>query len=232
MEALATLAPAVAEIDILMDVRLIEIDQRMLLIPGAIQQRANLPNESLPPLGIGTPEQLPGFLPRQIQPPQRRADGFATAPATEPLSHKCHQALERQTRRRIGPGDRWFGRFLLSRADLFTQRGLDSPAKAGAGTGVLIPQRLGTMFIVSVQPIHHSLRVATWRIQVVVATPFERKLRCRVESGGRIGRGGRPYSHLVARRLQDAMSGGGSGWRLRPVWPVRMPRSRQGCRRR
>src|SRR3954468_16944153 len=59
------------------------------------------------------------------------------------------------------------------------------------------------------------------RIQVVVATPFERKLRCRVESGGRIGRGGRLYSHLVARRLQDAMSGGGSGWRLRPVWPVR-----------
>jgi hypothetical protein len=64
MKALATLGPAIAEIDILVDVRLIEIDQRMLLITGAIQQRANLLDESLSPPSIGTPEQLPGFLPR------------------------------------------------------------------------------------------------------------------------------------------------------------------------
>ena len=37
MEALAALAPAVAEVDILVDMRLIEIDQMMVLIARAIQ---------------------------------------------------------------------------------------------------------------------------------------------------------------------------------------------------
>ena len=37
IEALAALAPAMTEIDILVDMRLIEIDQRMLLIASAIQ---------------------------------------------------------------------------------------------------------------------------------------------------------------------------------------------------
>ena len=86
---------------------------------------------------------------------------------------------------------------------------------------------------IGVSSIRHRRRLLeARRTQVVVATPFERKLRWRFESDGRIGLGGRPYSHLVGRWLQDAMSGGGSGWRLRPVWRVRMPRSRQVCRRR
>jgi hypothetical protein len=67
------------------------------------------------------------------------------------------------------------------------------------------------------------------RIQVVVATPPERKLRCKIESGGRDGR---RCSHLVAHRRQDATRTCGSGRRLRPVWRVRMPQSRQVCRRR
>jgi hypothetical protein len=50
---------------------------------------------------------------------------------------------------------------LLSRADLFTQRGLDFRAKAGAGTAVPIHQRLGAVFIVNVQPIHDGLWMAT-----------------------------------------------------------------------
>src|SRR3954469_9307003 len=106
---------------------------------------------------------------------------------------------------------------------------------AGLWLGALLPLWLSVQALPPAQAAVLCERftpVGLGRIQVVGATPFERKLRCRVESGGRIGRGGRPYSHLVARRLQDAMSGGGSGWRLRPVWPVRMPRSRQGCRRR
>src|SRR3954453_4395633 len=62
MEALATLAPAVAEIDILMDVRLIEIDQRMLLIPGAIQQRANLPTKASRRSGSARPSSFLAFF--------------------------------------------------------------------------------------------------------------------------------------------------------------------------
>jgi hypothetical protein len=60
----------------------------MLFIAGAIQQRAALPDESLPPLGIGAPEQFPGFLPRQIQPPQGGTDGFTAVSAAEPLVPK------------------------------------------------------------------------------------------------------------------------------------------------
>ena len=58
-----------AEIDILMDVRFIEIDQRMPLITSAIQERADLPDEAFAPLGISASEQLLGFLPRQVQSP-------------------------------------------------------------------------------------------------------------------------------------------------------------------
>jgi hypothetical protein len=51
-----------AEIDILMDVRFIEIDQRMALIASAIQQGIALPDKALAPLGISTSEHLPGLL--------------------------------------------------------------------------------------------------------------------------------------------------------------------------
>src|SRR3954447_20135486 len=76
MEALAAFAPAVAEVDILMDMGLIEIDQVMALIARAIQQRADLGNKSLPLVGIGASEQLASFLPGQVQ---RHAFGVLTS---------------------------------------------------------------------------------------------------------------------------------------------------------
>src|SRR4051794_2422826 len=76
MEALAAFAPTVAEVDILVDVRLIEIDQVMALIARAIQQRADLGNKSLPLVGIGASEQLASFLPGQVQ---RHAFGVLTS---------------------------------------------------------------------------------------------------------------------------------------------------------
>jgi len=48
MEALAALAPAVAEVDVLVDVRLIEVDHVMALIARAVQQCADFGDESLP----------------------------------------------------------------------------------------------------------------------------------------------------------------------------------------
>jgi hypothetical protein len=59
----------------------------------------------------------------------------------------------------------------LSSTDLFTQRGLDFRAKAGARTGVAIHQRLGAVFIVIVQPIHDGLRVATCAFSHPGGTP-------------------------------------------------------------
>src|SRR3954454_14198496 len=81
MEALAAFAPTVAEVDILVDMGLIEIDQVMALIARPIQQRADLGNKSLPLVGIGASEQLASFLPGQVQPVQGAADGLAAEAA-------------------------------------------------------------------------------------------------------------------------------------------------------
>ena len=63
MKALAALAPAMAEVNILVDMCLIEIDQVMALIACAVQQRADLGDESLPLARIGATEQLAGLFP-------------------------------------------------------------------------------------------------------------------------------------------------------------------------
>src|SRR4051794_41812553 len=110
MEALAAFAPAVAEVDILMDMGLIEIDQVMALIARAIQQRADLGNKSLPLVGIGASEQLASFLPGQVQPVQGAADGLAAEAAGGLRLHKTKQTpprpprvFLRSPRRRPGP---------------------------------------------------------------------------------------------------------------------------------
>src|SRR3954453_9038430 len=66
-----------------MHVRLIEIDQVMALIARPIQQRADLGNESLAFLRLGAAEQLVRLLPRQLEPVQRAAEGFAAAAAAK-----------------------------------------------------------------------------------------------------------------------------------------------------
>jgi transposase-like protein len=47
--------------------------------------------------------------------------------------------------------------------------------------------------------------------QAVVATPWRRRLRWALESGGRIGLGERRCRHRVGRLWRDAMNGVGSG---------------------
>ena len=51
-----------AEIDILVDVRFIEIDQRMLLISSPIQPRADLADEAFTPLGSARPSNFLAFF--------------------------------------------------------------------------------------------------------------------------------------------------------------------------
>ncbi len=131
MEALAALAPAVAEVDILVDVRLIEIDQVMVLITRTIQQGANLGDEGLPLLGLAAAEQLAGLLPRQVQPVQCLADGLAAAAAGELRPHEANQTPQCPTWLYIGSGDRWTGRLALCGTDLIAKRGGDVRAKGG-----------------------------------------------------------------------------------------------------
>jgi hypothetical protein len=96
--------PTMAEIDILMDVRFIEIDQGMLLIASAIQCSTDLLDEAFALLWIRASEQFLGLFPRQIQPPQGGADGFTAIAACEPIAHQGNQTSECPTRLRIGLG--------------------------------------------------------------------------------------------------------------------------------
>ena len=131
MEPLAALTPAMAEVDILVDVRLIEVDQMVAVTLGAVQQGAQLLDEGCPPFGVGAAKQLPGLLPRQAQPVQGHADGFTAAQAAKPRLHEADQPLQRPAGFRVGAGDGWAGRFLLGCADLCAEGDLDARAKGG-----------------------------------------------------------------------------------------------------
>ena len=131
MEALAAHAPPIAEVGILVDVGLIEVDQVMPVALSGGQYRAQPRDKGLPPCGIGTAEQLLGLFPRQAEPVQGGADGLAAARAGEPRPHKADQPLERPARLRVGTGYGWPGRVSLGSADRRTECSLDLGAKGG-----------------------------------------------------------------------------------------------------
>ena len=120
-----------SEVDILVNVGLIPIDQLVSVTLSAVQQGAELFNESCPPFGVGTTQQLFGFLPRQVQPVQGRADGFAAAQAAEPRLHEADQPLQRPAGFRVGTGDGRRGCFLLGCPNFCAECGCDVRAKGG-----------------------------------------------------------------------------------------------------
>jgi len=125
------LAPAVAEIDILVDVGLMQIDQPVLITLSTGQQGAHLLDDGLPPFAIGATKELLGFLPRQVKPVQGSTDGLTAAEAAKPRPHKRNQALEGPARLRVSAHYGWYGGSALRGADCFTERGLDLWAKRG-----------------------------------------------------------------------------------------------------
>ena len=114
-----------------MDMRLIEIDHLMALIARTIQQRADLSDEGLPLLRLGTTEQLVGLLPRQLEPGQRSTDGLAAEAAAKLRLHKANQTPQRPARLYIRSGDGRAGCLMLRGADLLAKRGGDIGAKGG-----------------------------------------------------------------------------------------------------
>src|SRR3954466_7363593 len=137
-EALPALAPAVAEIAILMDVGLVEKDHEMLVALGSREQVSNSLDERLSPLRVGPAQQLLaqqllGFLPRQLEAVQGRADRLATAPQPEALAGPRDKAAQRPARRWISPGSgRRRGR-ALSGADRLAEFGSAVRAKRDGG---------------------------------------------------------------------------------------------------
>jgi len=103
-EALAAHGPAIAEIGIVVDVRLIEIDQETTVVLGTDQQILHLRKERRPSLRISPAEQLAGLLPRQLQAVQGAADRLAAAAVAKCLLHPADQASQGPARCRISAG--------------------------------------------------------------------------------------------------------------------------------
>jgi hypothetical protein len=131
VEALAALAPAIAEVDVLMDMCLIKIDQAMALIACAVQQWADLGDEGLPLVRIGAAEQLAGPFPRQLEPVQHAADSFTAAATAKLRLHEASQTPQRPAWLYRGSGDWRTGRLVLRDADLIAERGGDVWTKGG-----------------------------------------------------------------------------------------------------
>src|SRR3954453_586625 len=134
-EALPALGPAVPEIRVLVDVRLIHIDHAMPIALGALQHALELLEERLPPLWVGPAEQLLGFLPRQLPRQlaavQDRADRLATAPQPKALAHPMDEAAQGPARGWISPFEGWGGRRALGGADHRAEFGFALRAKKG-----------------------------------------------------------------------------------------------------
>src|SRR3954462_12313329 len=130
-----------------MDVRLIQIDQQMLVALGAVQHALELLDERLSPLRIGPAEQLLGLLPRQLasttacfhdsllprklEAVQGRADRLAAAPQAEALADPADQTAQGPAWRWISPFDGRSGCPALGGADRITKRCCDLRAKGG-----------------------------------------------------------------------------------------------------
>src|SRR4051794_37847673 len=130
-EALPALGPAVAEIAILMDVRLVAKDHQMLVALSAGQHIPEPLDKGLPPLRVGPAQQLLGFLPRQLEAVQGRSDRLATAPQPKALAHPRDEAAQGPAWRWISPGSgRRRGR-ALGGADRLAAFGCAVRAKKG-----------------------------------------------------------------------------------------------------
>ena len=138
MEGCAAHTPAVAGLDILMDMGLVEIDQLMAIPLRAVPQHAEVLDEPPAPHRIGTPQQLAGLLPGQFEPVQGTADALAAQQAVEAVLHKRRETLERPAWRGISARYGRLGRSLLGGADRFAESRRDPRAKGGAAAAALI----------------------------------------------------------------------------------------------
>src|SRR5215210_4912177 len=112
----------------------------MLIALCSREQVPNALDKGLPPLRVGSAQQLLGFLPRQLEAVQGRADRLAAAPQAEPLAHPADKAAQRPARPGIGSGaGRHRGRALGGADDLaefgfalWAKRGRRPPVRRNA----------------------------------------------------------------------------------------------------
>src|SRR5215218_7628285 len=111
--------------------RLIHVDQEVLVTLGAGQHALEPLDKGLPLLRIGPSQQLLGFLPRQREAVQGRPDRLATAHQAEALADPADQAAQRPAWRWIGPSYGRRGGRALGGADRLAAFGFALWAKKG-----------------------------------------------------------------------------------------------------
>ena len=114
-----------------MEVRLIHVDHEMAIALSALQHALELLDKGLPPLRIGPPQQLLGFLPRQLAAVQNSPDRLAAAHQAEALADPANEAAQRPARGWISPFYGWGGGRALSGADRLAEFGFALRAKKG-----------------------------------------------------------------------------------------------------
>jgi hypothetical protein len=114
-----------------MNVRLVQVDQKVPVALGRGQHALELLDERLPPRRVGPAEQLLGLLPAQARAMQRGPDRLAAADPAEPLAHPGDQALERPAGGRLGAGYKRGGGGALGVATDLAETGLGAGTKGG-----------------------------------------------------------------------------------------------------
>jgi hypothetical protein len=120
-----------AEVSILMEVRFIEVDEKVSAALGLGQPTLQLRDEGLPPRRVGPAEQLLGLLPAQAPAAQRGADGLAAAGPAAPRAHPGDQPPERPAGCGVGAGYGRGGGGALRLADDLAEAGLGAGTKGG-----------------------------------------------------------------------------------------------------
>src|SRR3954469_9657511 len=125
---------------------------------GAVQHALELLDERLSPLRVGPAEQRLGFLPRQLEAVQGRADRLATAHQPEALASPADQATQRPAWGWIRPDEgRRRGR-ALGGADRLAEFGFALGAKKGtAAARTTERERVGAALVIGVHPTHHGV---------------------------------------------------------------------------
>jgi len=114
-----------------MDMRFVQVDQKVPVALGLGQHALELLDERLPPRRVGPAKQLLGLRPAQLQAMQRGADGLAAAGPAELLAHPGDQAPECPAGCRIGAGYGPGCDGMLGLANDLAETGLGAGTKGG-----------------------------------------------------------------------------------------------------
>ncbi len=205
-EAPAALRPAMTEPGILMDVRLVEIDQQMPVVLGARQQIPDLLDKGLPVLpacAAGRLDRAASWPSSTTAPGDAGRRGLSRGSSCDRTPHPPSRPSA--ARSSAAPGRPRLGvapRRCAGRRGQPSQGRPRYRGKGGAAAGAPVGQRLRTAGVVEMQPLHHGLRMtARARCNACGAAFLGDFVECQEALAGALMRSGRRQAAQVLRCL-------------------------------